>query len=123
MKTEVIIAARCEVPENLTRTVEQASKSADVCVVFDGDEPGNECPDAVRDAARVLRVDGRPSGCGYARNAGIESSEADLIVILDGHISLPRNWKQGFERQTWEASELAMSAVPGHGKHVGTAPE
>jgi ribosomal protein L40E len=96
MKVEAIIAVRGEKPENLIRTVEQASKSADVCVVFDGDEKGNECPDAVRNMARTMRVEGRPCGCGYARNAGIESSDADLIVILDGHMKLPDGWAKKF---------------------------
>ena len=92
MTAEVIIAARGEVEANLIRTVETAAKSCEVCVVFDGDEVGNECPPKVKAQARVLRVEGAPMGCGYARHVGIDSSTADLIIILDGHSDLPKGW-------------------------------
>jgi len=96
MKTEIVIAARGELAKNLNRTVEQASESAGVCVVFDGNERGNECPDYVLEKARVLRIDG-PCGCGAARHAGITSSEADLIVLCDGHMAFPRGWMDTIE--------------------------
>jgi glycosyltransferase involved in cell wall biosynthesis/DNA-directed RNA polymerase subunit RPC12/RpoP len=92
MTSEVIIAVRGEMPENLIATVKQAKRSTDVCVVIDGEEAGNECPEEVKGMARVLLVEGEPVGCGYARHVGIESSKADVVIIMDGHMKLEKGW-------------------------------
>ncbi len=97
MKTEIIIAARGELPVNLTRTVRAASKAAPVCVVFDGSESGNKPTPEIKKLARVIEITGRSKGCGWARHKGIMSSDADLIVICDGHMTFPHGWLNKIE--------------------------
>ncbi len=92
MTSEVIIAARGELPKNLIATVIRAAASTAVCVVFDGDEAGNECPPEVKAKARAIQIEGAPMGCGYARHVGIKSSAADVVIIMDGHMRLPKGW-------------------------------
>ena len=97
MKTEIIIAARGELRENLIRTVTAAAQVAPVCVVFDGNEDGNQCPDEVEQIARTIRTWGPPQGCGMARHEGIMTSEANLIVLIDGHMILRKKWLDRIE--------------------------
>lgn len=92
MTSEVIIAVRGEMPENLIRTVNQVSKHSDVCLVFDGSENENQCPPKIKNKVRLITIDGAPMGCGYARHVGIDSSTADVIIILDGHMILQKDW-------------------------------
>tara|TARA_Y100000310_G_scaffold333780_1_gene412046 strand:+ start:1227 stop:2378 length:1152 start_codon:yes stop_codon:yes gene_type:complete len=98
MNTEIIIAARGELPENLMRTVKAAAKVAPVCVIFDGTEKGNEVPEGLKDLARVLQGPDIPQGCGQARHQGIITSEASLIVLVDGHMTFPRGWLDVIEK-------------------------
>ncbi|MFH1604232.1 MAG: hypothetical protein ABIH03_10040, partial [Pseudomonadota bacterium] len=86
MKTEVIIAARGELEVNLKRTVEAIGDKADVCIVFDGMEHGNVLPGSLTFMVRSLELIGGPQGCGWARHRGIMTSDADLIILMDGHM-------------------------------------
>lgn len=87
MKSEVIIAARGEVPYNLVRTVTQALEQCAVCVVFDGNERGNETPADLPPQTRVERPFEYPVGPGKCRDYGITTSSADVVIICDGHMS------------------------------------
>ena len=97
MSTEVIIAARGEIPANLNRTVAQAQEVADVCVVFDGSEKGNDTPPHLK--CRIERPwDGKnPRGPGQARHHGIKTSKADIIVVTDGHMQFRDGWMDAIE--------------------------
>ena len=98
MNTEIIIAARGELPANLERTVEQAASVAPVSVIFDGHEKGNECPPKIAEKANIMRPWDVPQGCGAARHYGISMSEADLIVLVDGHMTFPKGWLEKIEK-------------------------
>jgi len=95
MKTEVIIAVRGELPQNLKRTVESIGDSAQVCIVQDGAETAPVAGDV---AARVLRPWQTPRGPGAARHFGIVSSDADLILLCDGHMQFPMGAMQAIEK-------------------------
>jgi len=127
MTTEVIIAARGEIPANLVRTVTQAAKVSPVCVVFDGDERGNETPPEVADLARVVRLPGKPSGCGHARHAGITSSEANLIILMDGHMTLPDGWLKATRKHHAQRRNhltcCMMQSLDQHGKPLTDKPQ
>lgn len=93
MKTEIIIAVRGEMPSNLMRTVKQAAAVAPVCLILDGQEQRNVVPyeDGV-DGIRIETPWRVPRGCGAARDHGIKTSEANLMVVIDGHMILPDGW-------------------------------
>lgn len=96
MKSEIIIAVRGELPQNLLRTIaETGSKS--VCVVFDGNERGNLTPEGIPPFVRIERPWVMPRGCGQARDWGIATSKADLVVLIDGHMSFPSGWLDEIE--------------------------
>ncbi len=97
MKTEIIIAARGELPQNLRRTINQAAAVAPVCVVFDGEESGNFLPERQPENVRWIFLKGRPRGCGKARHEGITTSKADLLVLCDGHMAFPDGWLDAIE--------------------------
>ena len=99
MKTEIIIAARGEQESLLDATVIQAALAAPVCVVFDGREKGgnHKTPLLEKHASRIVTPWQRPRGPGQARHYAIETSEADVVVILDGHMALPPDWLQEIE--------------------------
>jgi len=96
MKIEVIIAARGELPWNLQRTVESIGPGAGVTIVLDGAEPGNQVPNGIK--ARVVRPWQRPRGCGQCRHYGIMESRADIVVMVDGHMTFPAGWLDVVER-------------------------
>jgi len=89
MKTEIIIPTRGEDPKILWATVEQASAAAPVCVVYDGEQAqGLPCRE----------IEKEWGGPGKARDAGIMSSDADLIVLMDAHMILPDRWLDSIVR-------------------------
>ena len=128
--TEIIIAARGELPVNLMRTVKACAEVAKVCVVFDGNEKGNEAPDGIKDYARVMRGPDTPQGCGQARHQGIITSDADLIVLVDGHMTFPKGWLTAIEKHhahrrnhltCCRTQSLDQSAIPLKDKPLGGA--
>jgi len=95
MRAEVIIAVRGETPANLGRTIANVRRTitADdgICIVFDG---GNQ-PDyskTIPASVRTITPYDSPRGCGQARHAGIETSKAGVVVLIDGHMQFPAGW-------------------------------
>lgn len=113
MNAEIIVAVRGELPENLKRTVDAAAMAAPVCVVYDGMErvvPHQAPPRiAATSRVRVCHPWAVPRGCGQARHYGIMSSKADVVVLVDGHMTFPDGWIENI---------LAYLSKPKHAKHL-----
>ncbi|MEN6360054.1 MAG: glycosyltransferase [Smithella sp.] len=92
-RCEIIMAVRNELPENLTRTVENAKRYCSqrdlIMVVLDGEQ---SCPVKEQANVRVILPYSEHRGPGAARHAGIEQSMADVIVLVDGHMDFPPDW-------------------------------
>jgi hypothetical protein len=85
MKAEFIIAVRGENGALLRCTVMAAQKQAPVHVVFDGDET----PMIDGLPADTSQPWKDPRGCAQARHYGIMDSDADVVILCDGHMSFP----------------------------------
>lgn len=94
MRADIIIAARGEKPENLTRTVENVratlGRDDGLRVLLDGLHPGEVvCPGT---SCVPFTLWDRPRGCGQTRHHGITTSAAKYVVLIDGHMEFPPGW-------------------------------
>lgn len=92
-RAEIIIACRDELEQNLQKTVAgitaQLTNKDGVCVVYDGEQSVKyNLPKRVR----TLRPYKTARGCGQARHAGIVTSEAEIVVLIDGHMTFSDGW-------------------------------
>lgn len=120
MKTEIIIAVRGEKPENLRRTVAEVAQVAPVHVVFDG----NETPILDDLKADTSMPWTEPRGCAQARRAGILDSDADLIVVIDGHMTFSKNWLKKIQKHiAAHPKDIVCLQTKGLDKNFNFTPE
>lgn len=104
----------------LASVVPQAERAgAEVVVVDDGSDPANAAV-AASHRARVIRPDGH--GANAARNAGIEASSGDLVVLIDDDVDAPPGWLQALLEGVAGSPEHDVFGGPIEGRLEGGGP-
>ena len=93
MRAEIVMACRKELPRNLRLTVQniKATMSQDdgMEVVLDGPHDGIDY--RLKEMNTIQPFD-HPRGPGQCRNYSITESAADIVIIVDAHMSFPVGW-------------------------------
>ena len=91
MSAEIIVACRYETPRNLRRTLENIRrtmrKDDHITVVLDGPHPL-----IYSGGYSYIAPFSEPRGPGQCRDYAIGNSTADIVVLVDGHMTFPAGW-------------------------------
>lgn len=91
MRAEIICAVRKELPQNFQRTalsINRTKRKDDVfTLVTDGPHER-----AYFHTGKTLCPFDRPRGPGQCRDYAIKASDADIVILVDGHMTFPLGW-------------------------------
>lgn len=95
MTVDVIVAVSGELPANLAHTLDSVratAPAAGIIVVVDRAQDFRGVD--LRGVRVVDKPADRPAGCGQARHYGIQRSEADVVILVNGHMEFPEEWTE-----------------------------